>query len=647
MKKIISLLLSLLLLIPLMTFAVSAGSDSALDNFRQFWRVSAMKWQSTGEYKHIQNFIEARYKDNGYEPYYEMTDDGGVKLTALTYDQAPGAMSSQCIGSKVRCPLAGLEVKLRFDDFVMNRLINLGSTIYVLWCTEEIGGMVDGYYNDYAQFCQGWEQAYYVGQNGLRDSMPMGSKGLSICISGSGNNGVYLGTQTASTVSISCFDGEYINQNDGHLGKRWTFGYRSGDIINQPMQRIDFSDGLTIKVRADEKLGFVVGVTDSTGIYREYCDTSKVSYFPDLPGTGNNWTVQEPDFSILKDEIGYLYIGASASAKDDMNIFTVESVNGIRMDSPNQLHTHTPDGNVVTEQEFPCKEGISYETCTECGERCNIKTVPATADHDWDEWVEDVAASCVAGEKHRVCKVCGDEEKSTIDPVAEHTPGDWALKTDATASADGLLVRKCEVCGNEVETKAFPFKDVLSANWFAKYVVFNYIRGFVTGMTETTFDPNSSLTRAQFVTILSAVEGIDKSAYGTGIGNKFTDVPDSQWFAPYVDWAYQNGIVNGLTDTTFGPNDKVTREQIALMMMKYAEKKGADVTFEETAIDSFSDKDAVSPWAKDAMCWAVSNGLISGIDNGDGTMSLAPKANATRAQVATINMALVLNLLEA
>ena len=82
------------------------------------------------------------------------------------------------------------------------------------------------------------------------------------------------------------------------------------------------------------------------------------------------------------------------------------------------------------------------------------------------------------------------------------------------------------------------------------------------------------------------------------------------------------------------------------MMMKYAELKGADVSFDENALDGFADKDAVASWAKNAMCWAVGKGLISGIEK-DGAMYLSPKDNATRAQVATINMALVLNLLEA
>ena len=632
MKKILSVILAMLMIASFTTLIAHSEPGDGVDNFNKFWRVSAMKWQSQGEYKHIQDFYKTYYADNNYQPHYEITSKGGVKLTALTYKEAPGAMSSQCIGSKIKCPLDGVEVKMRFDDFVMDRLVNLGSTIYVLWCTEPIGDIVDGYYNDYFAFCQGMEQAFYVGQNGLRDSMPMGAKGLSICISGSGANEMFLGTQVAGSVSISCFDGEYVNQNDGHLGKRWTFGYRSGEIISQPVQRIDFSDGLTVKVRADEKLGFVVGITDSTGLYREFCDTSKVSYFPDLPGTGNNWTEQEPDFSCLKGLTGYLYIGASASAKDNKNVITIESVNGISMDADNQLHTHTPDGNVQIDQPYPCKDGVSYETCTECGDRCNIETVPATAEHSWGDWITDEEPTCVAGKNHRVCDICNGSEDGEIEPVDEHTPGDWMIKTNASADKEGTAVRICEICKNVVESKSFTFTDIDEDAWYVKYILFNYANGMMSGMSEGSFSPDTPLTRAQFVTMLAAIDGVDLINY-TG-ATPFNDVSNDAWFSKYVQWANENGIANGISETDFGPDQKVTREQIALMLMKYAEIKGFDVTLTKDVLNAFEDRDDISGWAVNAVCWAIENGLIKGVTE----TLLSPKSFATRAQIAVINM---------
>ncbi|MBQ7499765.1 MAG: hypothetical protein IJT91_02610, partial [Clostridia bacterium] len=365
-KSLLAIILAVLMIVPAFAFTASAGEKE--DTFLANWRLSAMKWQSTGEYKHIQNFVEARYKDNGYVPYYEITEDGGIKCTALTYDQAPGAMSAQCLTTLNKCSLDDLEIKLSFDDFTMNHLVNLSSSIHMLWCTDLIGGDVDGHYSDYYKFCMGQEQAYAIGQNGLRDTIPDNSKALAINICNPADNKQNDLTHIASCVQITYYDGsdewaKDMPKADGHVGMRWTFMKRSGDAINQAAERIDFTDGLTIKIKRDDTLGYKVVIVDGLGIEHKYYETSKVAYFPPPSASDTkDFIPKDMDFSDLVGLTGYLSVGVNGSDKNDPNVFTLETINGIPAYQFSG-HTHTPDGNVVTEQEFPCKEGISYETC--------------------------------------------------------------------------------------------------------------------------------------------------------------------------------------------------------------------------------------------------------------------------------------------
>ena len=151
--------------------------------------------------------------------------------------------------------------------------------------------------------------------------------------------------------------------------------------------------------------------------------------------------------------------------------------------------------------------------------------------------------------------------------------------------------------------------------------------GLMVGMSETKFEPNGQVTRAQLVTILYRLAGEPSTE---GMKNPFGDVAEAAWYAEAVIWAANEGIVKGVTETTFAPNAAVTREQIAAILYRYA---GAEAV-EEDHLKNFSDADKISGYAVEAMNWAVAEGLITGM--GDGTV--APKATATRAQIATVLM---------
>lgn len=175
---------------------------------------------------------------------------------------------------------------------------------------------------------------------------------------------------------------------------------------------------------------------------------------------------------------------------------------------------------------------------------------------------------------------------------------------------------------------ALPFTDVKSGDWFYPAVQYAYAQGLMTGTSATTFAPNGTMNRAMIVTVLYRLE---KSPAVTG-ASKFTDVPAGQWYSDAVAWAAANKIVNGYDETTFGPMNAVTREQMAAILFRYEQAKGLEnVTLEEN-LNRFPDQNKISAYAIPALQWAVGQKIING--NADGTLD--PTGTATRAQVAQI-----------
>ena len=172
-----------------------------------------------------------------------------------------------------------------------------------------------------------------------------------------------------------------------------------------------------------------------------------------------------------------------------------------------------------------------------------------------------------------------------------------------------------------------PFADVSGSDWFYNDVRYVYEKGIMDGTGADRFSPNAPLTRAMIVTILYRMAG-SPSVSGS---SDFTDVAAGKWFAKAVAWAAANGIVNGYGSGLFGPNDPVTREQLAAILYRYAVYGGMTAVTLEENLGGFADTAQLSAYAIQAMNWAVGQGLI----NGSGS-NLVPKAQATRAQVAAI-----------
>lgn len=171
-----------------------------------------------------------------------------------------------------------------------------------------------------------------------------------------------------------------------------------------------------------------------------------------------------------------------------------------------------------------------------------------------------------------------------------------------------------------------PFTDVKAADWFYAAVQYVNEKGLMAGTGNTTFSPHDNTTRGMIVTILYRLEGTPT----VSTANPFDDVAVGQYYADAVVWAAENQIVSGYGNAKFGPNDPITREQIAVIMMKYAQTKGYDVSA-RADLAKYSDTGAISGWAKEALAWANTAGLIQG----DGS-KLNPGGKAQRCQVASI-----------
>lgn len=182
--------------------------------------------------------------------------------------------------------------------------------------------------------------------------------------------------------------------------------------------------------------------------------------------------------------------------------------------------------------------------------------------------------------------------------------------------------------GGQSQVPQTTFMDVPASAWYCDAVEYVYENGLMSGVSGGRFAPNDTLTRAMLVQTLYAMEGRPAAASAG-----FADVASGDWYASAVNWAAANGVVSGVSETGFGPNNALTREQLALILYRFAQYKGYDVTG-TSDLAAYADGSSVSGWAAEAMGWAVDAGLISGV----GGNQIAPTGTASRAQVAQILM---------
>lgn len=207
--------------------------------------------------------------------------------------------------------------------------------------------------------------------------------------------------------------------------------------------------------------------------------------------------------------------------------------------------------------------------------------------------------------------------------AAASIAADGTIKATGSSASGGRLT--CTVTtGVMAAVTPFPFTDVATGAWYFGDVYYAFNNALFAGTSASTFEPELTMTRGMLVTVLWRMEGSPKAAPST-----FTDAGGS-WYSGAVDWAAANGIVKGYSDKVFAPNDTITREQMAAVLYRYASFKGIDVSAAKD-LGGFADSASVSAYAKDAMSWAVAEGIINGADG-----KLLPAGGATRAQVAAI-----------
>lgn len=184
------------------------------------------------------------------------------------------------------------------------------------------------------------------------------------------------------------------------------------------------------------------------------------------------------------------------------------------------------------------------------------------------------------------------------------------------------------IAGEKAVSK-LPYEDVQESDWFYEGVAYTYYKELMTGLNSVTFGPGESLNRAQAAVILWRIGGSPK----TNTSDTFSDVPENEWYTDAVRWAAQEKIIRGYGDgQQFGPDDAVTREQMSIMLWRFAKGQGYDIS-QSAALDNYKDGDKVSVFAIDSMCWAIAEKIIQGKS---GQMMLDPQGIMTRSECAAV-----------
>ena len=376
-----------------------------------------------------------------------------------------------------------------------------------------------------------------------------------------------------------------------------------------------------------------------------------------------------------------LYVLDSAG-NPEKNVLPDGKGTEVPIDTPLECE-HNYTANVTAPTCTEC--GYTTYTCTKCG-NSYVDTYTAALGHSYGEWtVVTPATTTTHGLRERICARCSDRQTNVIPATgggsSHDNPGssssDPTYRIDAPSKITGgtikitptsarenqrvtitvkpntgyileqltatnnkgdaltladkgdgkytFMMPKGKVTVNAVfqpieKPWSNPFQDVIADMWCYNAVRFVSENDLMNGISSNLFAPNTNLSRAQLAQILYNKEGRPEA--GKAI---FTDVPDREWYSNAVAWAAEKGVVSGYGNGLFGPVDNITREQLAVMLWRYAGSPAA--TNKEL---HFADMNEISSYALEALCWATENGIINGYGNGE----LAPKSEATRAQAA-------------
>ena len=247
--------------------------------------------------------------------------------------------------------------------------------------------------------------------------------------------------------------------------------------------------------------------------------------------------------------------------------------------------------------------------------------------------VKDGTVTAVAPGTTTITLKAGAVSKSVTYTVKAHEFSEEPTEVAPTATQPGYQEGDCKNCGLENARNIIPaiFTDTVATAWYAPHVDYVYENSIMNGVNSTTFAPGKAMTRAMVATVLYRAAGSPEVEGEM----PFTDVPEGTYYTKAVLWAAQNGIVNGYANGTFLPTRDINREQLATILYRYTESLGV-VMNEGAELSEFPDEGDTASYASKALCWAVGEGLVTGVKANDGITYLRPKNNATRAQFATI-----------
>ena len=417
------------------------------------------------------------------------------------------------------------------------------------------------------------------------------------------------GTADAYTLTVTDKNGDQIYTEEHPNATKggviyFTFEQDGGSRTDEPIA----SGTYTLKVESDEPK--VVGTTDIT--------LAKVSFEPDSDDAPDAFYGAAGDTVTLPADkptkTGYNFAGwKDEDAGEDAETFKAgaEYLMGetdVTLTAQwNRRNSGGGGGSAVTEYAVTVStaDNGSVAVSPKNAEKGDTVTVTVTPDEGYV--LESLTVTDKDGDKVSTTK--GEDGKYTF-------------------TMPGSTVTVKAVFAEEGTVSELPFEDVKVEQWFYEAVKYVYDNELMNGISATEFNPNGLLTRGTIAQVLFNLEGADADAAAV-----FDDVPADAWFADAVNWAAANNIVTGYGDGTFGPDNNITREQMAAILYRYAQFKGYDVSAKGD-LTAFTDGDNVSEWATDALAWCVGAKLINGRDNG----TVDATGTATRAEIAQIFM---------
>ena len=461
---------------------------------------------------------------------------------------------------------------------------------------------------------------------------------------------------TAKVIAVG--KGNYIGSIESSYNVRFDFATTTG--LNIVLSRSYFADN------GQPQKPTIIGVhnrPDILGTYSLVEGTDFTAEFPDditsqgaktvkITGIGNYMGERELSYTIGAGTTPPTP-GGNPSAGVNLSSSVISAI-------PAQTFTGSaiePSLTVLTVSGAVLTEGTDYTVTFENNEAVGTASVKLTGKGHYTGSLEvtfDIVAAQVSDASF--ASVADQAEGAVAEPAVTASLGAYELKPGvdfdvayrnneaagigyAVVSGKGNFTGEAKVPFRIAAGQASAFSDVPADAWYADDVAEASRFGLLSGYAGTDkFGPEDSLTRAQVAMVLGRLSGLNLNGSEKNI-TPLTDNADGEWYTAAVNWAYANGVLGGYAGTTLvGPNDSVTREQLAKMICAWAENQGADTSVASlTAFLGFVDNANVSDWATAPMIWATDAGIITGVETPEGKMA-APQSTATRAQMAAMTL---------